>query len=143
MKMLNKLIRAGERECSATIDLAEIDLSTGEAKFVKSGAAPSFVIRDGSIYRLQSKTVPIGIIRALDAEMIKFDVEDGDIIVMLSDGVARSFEECPWLLDMLSNDRDVLEGDVKKAAEKIVRSAAERGSPDDITAGVIRIKGSA
>ncbi len=143
LKMLNKLIRAGERECSATIDLAEIDLNTGEAKFVKSGAAPSFVIRDGSIYRLQSKTVPIGIIRALDAEMIKFDVEDGDIIVMLSDGVARSFEECPWLLDMLSNDRDVLEGDVKKAAEKIVRSAAERGSPDDITAGVIRIKGSA
>ncbi len=141
LKMLNKLIRAGERECSATIDLAEIDLNTGEAKFVKSGAAPSFVIRDGSIYRLQSKTVPIGIIRALDAEMIKFDVEEGDVIVMLSDGVARSFEECPWLLDMLSSDRDILEGDVKKAAEKIVRTAAERGSADDITAGVIRIAG--
>lgn len=139
LKMLNKLIRAGERECSATIDLAEIDLVTGEAKFVKSGAAPSFVIRDGSIYRLQSKTVPIGIIRALDAEMIQFDVEEGDVIVMLSDGVAKSFEECPWLLDMLSADRDMTEGDAKKAAEKIVRSAAERGSLDDITAGVVRI----
>ncbi len=139
LKMLNKLIRAGERECSATIDLAEIDLNTGEAKFVKSGAAPSFVIRDGSIYRLQSKTVPIGIIRALDAEMIKFDIEDGDVIVMLSDGVARSFEECPWLLDMLSSDKEITEGDVKKAAEKIVRSAAQRGCADDITAGVIRI----
>lgn len=139
LKMLNKLIRAGERECSATIDLAEIDLSTGEAKFVKSGAAPSFVIRDGSIYRLQSKTVPIGIIRALDAEMIKFDVEEGDIIVMLSDGVARSFEECPWLLDMLSSDPDILEGSPRKAAEKIVRTAANRKHADDITAGVIRI----
>ena len=141
LKMLNKLIRAGERECSATIDLAEIDLKTGEAKFIKSGAAPSFVIRDGSIYRLQSKTVPIGIIRALDAEMIRFDVEAGDIIVMLSDGVARSFEECPWLLDMLTTDRDVLSGEADLAAEKIVRSAAERGSSDDITAGVIRITG--
>ena len=139
LKMLNKLIRAGERECSATIDLAQIDLNTGEARFVKSGAAPSFIIRDGSIYRLQSKTVPIGIIRALDAEMIKFDVEEGDIIVMLSDGVARSFEECPWLLDMLSSDPDILEGSPRSAAEKIVRSAAVRGSADDITAGVIRI----
>lgn len=141
LKMLNKLIRAGERECSATIDLAEIDLKTGEAKFIKSGAAPSFVIRDGSIYRLQSKTVPIGIIRALDAEMIKFDVEEGDTIVMLSDGVARSFEECPWLLDMLTSDEDVLSGDAKSAAEKIVKSAASRGSHDDITAGIIRIRG--
>jgi len=139
LKMLNKLIRAGERECFATIDLAEIDLTTGEAKFVKSGAAPSFVIRDGSIYRLQSKTVPIGIIRALDAEMIKFDVEEGDIIVMLSDGVARSFEECPWLLNMLSSDPDILNGNPRKAAEKIVRAAADRKHADDITAGVIRI----
>ncbi len=140
LKMLNKLIRAGERECSATIDLAQIDLNTGEAKFIKSGAAPSFVIRDGSIYRLQSKTIPIGIIRALDAEMIKFDVVEGDVIVMLSDGVARSFEECPWLLDMLSVDREVLTGDPARAAEKIVRAAAERGASDDITAGVIRIR---
>ncbi len=140
LKMLNKLIRACSRECSATIDLAEIDLNTGEAKFIKSGAAPSFVIRDGSIYRLQSKTIPIGIIRALDAEMIRFDIAEGDVIVMLSDGVARSFEECPWLLDMLTTDREVLAGDVGRAAEKIVRQAAARGASDDITAGVIRIR---
>ncbi len=139
LKMLNKLLRAGERECSTTIDLAKIDLGTGEAKFIKSGAAPSFVIRDGSIYRLQSKTVPIGIIRALDAEMIRFDVMEGDVIVMLSDGVARSFEECPWLLDMLASDGEILKGDPTRAAEKIVRTAMERGSVDDITAGVIRI----
>lgn len=140
LKMLNRLIRAGERECFATVDLAEIDLKTGEARFVKSGAAPSFVIRDGSLYRLQSKTVPVGIIRALDAEMIKFNVEEGDTVVMLSDGVAKSFEECPWLLDMLTSDEDVLVGDAGLAAEKIVRSAAERGSADDITAGIIRIR---
>ena len=41
---------------------------------------------------------------------------------------------------MLASDRDIVCGDVKKAAEKIVRSAAEHGSSDDITAGVIRIK---
>ncbi|MBQ8400515.1 MAG: SpoIIE family protein phosphatase, partial [Clostridia bacterium] len=140
LKMLNGVIRAGCDECAATVDLCEIDLVTMEARFVKSGAAPSFVIRDGSLFRLQSKTVPIGILRALDAEMIRFTVQPGDAVVMLSDGIARSFEECPWLLDFLSTDEDIQHGDVQRAAEKIVEQAAARGARDDITAGVMRIQ---
>ena len=139
LKMLNNIIRAGERECSATIDIAEIDLLTGKARFIKSGAAPSFVLRGGSIFRLQSKTVPIGSLRALDAEMIRFDILPGDRVVMLSDGAARSYEEVPWLLDMMTSDEVILRGSPKDAAAKIVREAAKRGSSDDITAGVISV----
>ena len=91
LKLLNQIIRSTGRECSSTVDIAEIDLTTGEARFIKSGAAPSFVLRDGSIFRLQSKTVPIGILRALDAELIRFEVREGDTVVMVSDGAARSF----------------------------------------------------
>ena len=139
LKLLNRIVRSAGRECSATVDIAEIDLVTGEARFIKSGAAPSFVLRDGSIFRLQSKTVPIGIIRALDAEMIKFDVQLGDTVVMVSDGVARSYDEVPWLLDMMSTDETVLAGDERRAAMAVVSEAAIRGSTDDITAGVVRI----
>ncbi|MBE6627067.1 MAG: hypothetical protein E7628_07805 [Ruminococcaceae bacterium] len=139
LKLLNRIVRSADRECSATVDIAEIDLVTGEARFIKSGAAPSFVLRDGSIFRLQSKTVPIGIIRALDAEMIKFDVQPGDTVVMLSDGVARSYDEVPWLLDMMTTDETVLAGDERRAAMAVVSEAAIRGSKDDITAGVVRI----
>lgn len=139
LKLLNRIVRSAGRECSATVDIAEIDLVTGEARFIKSGAAPSFVLRDGSIFRLQSKTVPIGIIRALDAEMIKFDVQPGDTVVMVSDGVARSYDEVPWLLDMMSTDETVLAGDERRAAMAVVSEAAIRGSTDDITAGVVRI----
>ena len=140
LKMLNRIIRASGRETSATVDIAEIDLVTGEARFIKSGAAPSFVLRDGGIFRLQSKTVPIGIIRALDAEMIKFDVAAGDTIVMVSDGAARSYEEVPWLLDMMTADDTVLRGNEHDAAAKIVKEAARRGSMDDITCAVMRIR---
>ncbi|MBQ2724302.1 MAG: SpoIIE family protein phosphatase [Clostridia bacterium] len=140
LKMLNRVIRATGRETSTTVDIAEIDLVTGEARFVKSGAAPSFVLRDGGIFRLQSKTVPIGIIRALDAEMIKFDIAEGDTIVMVSDGAARSYEEVPWLLDMMTADETVLHGNEKEAAAKIVKEAARRGSMDDITCAVMRIR---
>lgn len=139
LKLLNNVIRASGRECSATVDVAEIDLMTGEARFIKSGAAPSFVLRDGSIFRLQSKTVPIGILRALDAEAIGFRVTAGDRVIMVSDGAVRSYEEVPWLLDMMVSDEVILHGNAKDAAAKIVREAARRGSSDDITAGVICI----
>ncbi len=137
MKMLNSLIRARGTECSATVDLMEIDLMTGRAKFIKSGAAPSFVIRGGRLFRLQSKTVPIGIIRALDAEMISFDIEPGDVVVMVSDGVARSFEEAAWLCDLLTEE--CAEAEPRETAEKIVRLAAQGGSKDDITAGIVKL----
>ena len=139
LKMLNSVIRARGTECSATVDLAEIDLLTGKARFIKSGAAPSFVVRDGRLFRLQSKTAPIGIIRALDAEMISFDVEPGDVVVMLSDGVTRSFEEAPWLCDLLS-DGGVAAEDPGDLAQRIVGRAKEEGSEDDVTAGVIKIE---
>ena len=141
IKMASGIIRSCGRECSTTVDIAQIDMLSGEARFIKSGAAPSFVLRDGGIFRLQSKTVPIGIMRALDAEMIKFDVQDGDRVVMVSDGVTRSYDECPWLLDMMSTDEEVLDGDVEDAAERIIREAIAHGSEDDVTAGVIEVRG--
>lgn len=138
LKMLNSMMRVREGECSATIDLMELDLMNGNTKFVKSGAAPSFVLRSGRLFRLQSKTVPIGIVRALDAEMIRFEAQAGDIVVMLSDGIVHSFEDCPWLYDMLC-DRSEWLPDPEKMAKKIIRHAIMNGAHDDITAGIVMI----
>lgn len=143
LRMMNHIVRGAGRECSATVDIAEIDMISGQARFIKSGAAPSFVIRDGSIFRLQSKTVPIGIIRALDAEMIKFDILPGDTVVMVSDGAARSYDEAPWLLDLMTYDTEITGGDETRAAAKIVLEAKKRGAEDDVSAGIVRITGRA
>ena len=71
--------------------------------------------------------------------MTAFDVEPGDTVVMVSDGVTRSFEEAPWLCEMLSEGAIVGESP-GELAERIVRRAKEEGSRDDITAGVVKIK---
>ncbi len=139
LKMLNALLRARGGECSATVDLLELDLMNGRVRLVKSGAAPSLVIRDGRLFRLQSKTVPIGILRALDAELINFEAYAGDRIVMLSDGVAKSFEDCPWLYELLGGE--ALRGEDPVAmAQSILHGALENGACDDITAGVVIIE---
>lgn len=137
LEMLHGFLRSRPGECSATIDLVEIDLLSGKAAFVKSGAAPSFVLRNGNLYKLQSKTVPIGIMPALDAEQIKFDLESGDVIIMLSDGVAQSLEDGVWLANMLTYEWI---DDLHLMAEKILDGAAlNNPRSDDMTSVLIKV----
>lgn len=138
MEMLNGFIRNRGVECSATVDLAEIDLITGNVSFVKSGAAPSFVLRGGNIYKLQSKTLPIGIMPELDAEKIKFELEAEDVIVMLSDGITATLEDGIWLANLLTYE---WEDDLKIMADKILEAAdcnTKRG--DDMTVVLIKVE---
>ena len=51
LRMLNHILRANTGEVSTTVDLCELDRVTGEVKFVKSGAAPSYVIRGDSLFK--------------------------------------------------------------------------------------------
>lgn len=137
LEMLHGFLRNRPGECSATVDLAEIDLLSGKAAFVKSGAAPSFVLRSGNLYKLQSKTVPIGIMPVLDAEQIRFDLESGDIIIMLSDGVAQSLEDGVWLANMLTYE---WVDDLQLMAEKILDGAAlNNPRSDDMTSVLLKI----
>ncbi len=140
LSMLNNYLRSRSMEVSAGVDLMEIDRYTGIARFVKSGAAPSFVVREGRLFRLCSRTVPIGILRALDAEMIRFELLPGDIIVMLSDGVTESFEDSAWLCDMLTSS--AMTAPPEEIAARIVRAACAGGEEkrcDDVTAAVVKI----
>lgn len=93
LKMLNNFIRNKNLECFATVDLLEIDLLSGEAGFVKSGAAASYVIRGGKLFKIASDSLPIGITREITAEDIRFTLLPGDLVVMISDGVSQSFED--------------------------------------------------
>ncbi len=139
LELLNCFIRGARGECFTTVDLMEADTFTKRARFIKSGAAPSFVLRDGQIYRIHSKTVPVGIMRALDAESVSFDLEGGDTVIMVSDGVTGSYEECPWLYEALCDDR--MKGDDnEKIAKYIAEQAAKNtGKDDDITVCVIKV----
>jgi len=138
IEMLNGFIRNKSEECSASIDLVELDLLSSKGCFVKSGAAPSYILRDKNLYKLQSKTLPIGILKETDAELIDFDIHDNDIIIMFSDGVAASLEDGIWLTGMLCFEFD---DDINKMADKILERALECNSKaDDMTVAIIKIE---
>lgn len=137
LKLLNHAMRNRGIECSSTIDLFEIDLLYGRGCFVKSGAAPSYVRRGERLFRIQSKTVPVGLLRALDAEQVRFDLTEGDVIVMLSDGVVQAGDDASWLCNLLSHG---WVDDLNIMAQKILTEAkghSERS--DDITVSLVKV----
>lgn len=148
LRLLNQYLlsrRGGDgEECSSTVDLLELDLYRGRARFIKSGAAPSLILREGRLFRLTSHTVPIGILQAIDAQVIPFDIQPGDHILLMSDGVTDTTlpgdRGDDWLSDILSS---AAAGgtitDESALIDSIFAQARSRGSSDDMSIISIQI----
>ncbi len=135
--MLNHSIRSRLEECSATIDLFELDLLRGGGVFIKSGSPPSYIKRDASIFRIRSHTAPIGLMRSIDTERISVEIKPGDYIFMLSDGIAEIAEDAPWLLLLLG---EAPINNLKEYAEHLLCEAKKNGAGgDDMTVTIIRV----
>ena len=142
LRLLNVFLRnrgsGSLHECSATADLVRLDLMDGRASFYKSGAAPTYVYREGGLFKLRSRTVPLGILRELDVKKIGLDIGEGDLLIMVSDGVTQGREECPWLYDLLRGHAE--HSDVERIADLVVKYAKDEGSSDDISVLVMRLE---
>ncbi|MBR2951950.1 MAG: SpoIIE family protein phosphatase [Clostridia bacterium] len=137
-EMLHHLLRGRSDESSATLDLFTLDCMRGQTSFLKCGAVPSYVKRGDSLFRIRTKTPPIGILKDYAGESVSFEIQDGDIVVLLSDGVTPEGEELPWLLQAL---HDELTGDLQRAANRILSLAAQKsGSEDDRSIVIIKIE---
>ena len=136
--MLNRALKASKDECSATVDLFEFDLLNGDGVFLKCGAAPSYIKRGSSIFRVRSKTAPLGLLNSIDAEKTKIELRVGDHIIMLSDGVADEGDDAPWLLLLLGEPP---RENLQEYADLIIDEAIKkRGINDDMSVIIIRIE---
>lgn len=137
LHMLNYIIRRKGDECSATVDLFELDLLSGDATFIKSGAAPSFVKRGTSLFRIKSQTAPIGLLKSIDTERIRVEVQDGDYVIMLSDGIVQTAEDSPWLIELVANSTATTP---QLFAAEILDEARRRAvSEDDMSVVVLKL----
>ena len=140
LRMLNNMIASrahdSTKECSSTVDLLELDLMTGEGAFLKSGAAPSFVVRGKVVRRLQAGTVPIGILNTLDVQKTDFPLRAGDTVVMVSDGILQGDEDCEWLTSYLA---EVATQTPEEIVYHICRRCAEGETHDDCSVVALRI----
>ncbi|MBQ3639225.1 MAG: SpoIIE family protein phosphatase [Clostridia bacterium] len=142
LRMLNNMVLSRTQnnsaaECSSTVDLLEFDLVTGVASFIKSGAAPSFVVRGSTVHRIQAGTAPIGILRNTEAQTSEFPLKAGDTVVLISDGIQQNDPDCEWLLNYLAGSG---EKDPEEIVKRICLHASTGEEPrDDCSAIALRI----
>ncbi len=148
LRMLNTFLRSENLgvgdENSATVDLLELDLIRGVASFLKGGAAPTYILRGGRVYKVSSPSMPMGIIKNPEISMTKFETMSGDIIVMISDGCCPDSDECPWLvrfLNTVKRGKETPEELAESIKQQVLELALENYPPskhrDDISASVV------
>ena len=141
LAMLNSFLHnrcdSSASECSATLDLMELDEATGNATFFKCGAAPTYVYRSGALFKLRSRTMPLGILPDPDVRMLNFKLDEGDVVIMMSDGVSAGKEDCPYLFDLLKQNIDTAGS--ARTADLIMKYAKGNGSGDDITVAIMKV----
>lgn len=125
----------GNEESLVTLDLCVVDLYTGGVEFVKTGAAPSFIKRGNEVTVINGASLPVGMLSSVEKECMQEQIEDGDMIIMASDGLmdADKGGGCGWIIDELANTEIQ---DPQQLAEHLLQTAIARcggNAQDDIT----------
>lgn len=118
-------------ESLATVDIASVDLYTGDTYLYKAGAAPTLVRRSGRTGKAESRSLPAGILKDIGFDRATLKCKTGDIILLMSDGVCA--EGTDWIRAELEAWQN---GSAQELAERIGECARRRASADrrdDIT----------
>lgn len=136
MKVVNSaLLVKSEDESLATLDITKVNLFTGEAELCKAGAVKTYILSQGEIRRIDKPSLPLGILREVEFSGCEESLSDGDIVVMMSDGVP---DEEEWI------EKELVSCEITDmrsfAKDLLTRAEAERKEgDDDITVLTARI----
>ena len=139
LKVVNSalLVKSGD-ESLATLDIVSIDLYNGKTNFMKAGAALSFIRKLGDMYRVETPSLPAGILPQVEFTYTEDELMEGDIIVMVSDGAIVTGED--WIERIIQSWEDK---GMQQLADLIIDEAVARrsdGHDDDITVIAMQIK---
>lgn len=144
IKLINSTLSANTSEdMFATLDIQILDLFNGNMEFIKNSACPTYIKRNGEVQLLKAVSLPTGILTNVDLVVYDYDLQDGDILVMCSDGIIDSNKEYlnkqVWLKYLLE---DIQIDDAQKIADIIIGEAIDNDfgvQKDDMTVIVAKI----
>lgn len=88
MRLINgALVSEVDNKNMSTLDVCDINLHTGECEFAKVGAALSFIKRENYVEKIEAGNLPLGIFTDMEPEIITRNLQGGDYVVLVSDGV--------------------------------------------------------
>jgi stage II sporulation protein E len=125
----------------ATVDLCVVDLWTGEVQIEKLGACTSYLKRRDHVKPIAGAALPLGILEQVRPIHQRIRLYDGDMLVLLSDGIQDAYPDSSALERAI--DRNGYQ-DPQRMADALLRSAllSAGGAPkDDMTVLVVAVLG--
>lgn len=88
LQMLNTAMVMGREDVRfSTIDMGQFDLYTGKCEFAKAGAAMTFIKYADRVESVKSTSLPMGVMAKLEIDYEERQLEDGNFVIMVTDGV--------------------------------------------------------
>lgn len=145
---LNDLVyRSTERRAFMTLAFTIFDLERGTIRHTNAGHLYPYLLRKGVALptSIESPSLPLGVRSDLHTQTVELDLQDGDAIVYLSDGIveAQDPQQEPFgfeqLESLLAEEKERSPSSIRDAIlEAVARHSADRPADDDRTVMVLR-----
>lgn len=113
----------GEDGNHPTIDVCNVDLHQGSCKFYKVGGTLSFLKKGEEVEAIEGGTLPLGIFQNIQVDAISKKLQDGDYLILMSDGVLDAFGEDEGEDRLLHAIQELTEQNPGEIAEKLLHQA--------------------
>ena len=133
------MLSATGGEKFATVDLCVVNLWTGETVMNKLGACVSYIMQGQKLQTVEGAALPLGIIEHAVPTEHSFTLGEGDMLLLVSDGVTDAFPEEAVIPRLLRQNRNQTP---QRIADTLLREAImqQNGLPaDDMTVLCARV----
>ncbi len=143
VQIMNTALVIGREDVRfSTIDVSLFDLYSGSCELVKAGASTTYIKRGEQVESVRSATLPIGVIQDIEIDITTKELESGDFVIMVTDGVidALSTENQDELMKRFISETSIQ--NPKELAHHILGKVLECSGEkpvDDMTVLVIGI----
>ncbi len=139
LNTVNKLLSINTEDDFTALDIAVIDLKHCKADFIKYGSPYGFIISDNGIRIIEGNSLPLGIISDLTPSVCNTNLNDGDMILLVTDGISDAFGSSSEMIDYL---RSVSTKNPQTLADEILNQAITLSNGkknDDMTVLAVRV----
>lgn len=136
---VNRLLTFHKEERFACVDIAVVDLGDGIADVVKIGSPLGFILSGNTVKVLETHSLPMGILDALHPDTAQYQLQENDVLLFLSDGIADAFGSSSDLYEVL---RSIPTSNPQELADCLLESALHAyggKAKDDMTALAVRL----
>lgn len=142
--LINDALVNQNKEIFATLDIAIIDLYSENMEFIKSAACPTYIKKNKRIQMIKSNSLPTGILNESKVETFDRDLQDGEIVLLCSDGILDSNVEYKnkelWIKYLME---DLETTNTQKIADLVLEEAIDNNfgiAKDDMSVIVCKFR---